>query len=443
MKIFFFLIIFILTVNCSFDKKSGIWKNSSEIINKKSDTFKDFENITSNKKKIFNEIVKIKNDFKFNINTEITSDRWLEIYYNLNNNYPNFSFNGENKILHKSKKISRYELNKNILYLNNIVIISDIKGNIIFYSLESKKILNKYNFYKKQYKNIKKKLNLFLKNNYLYISDNIGYLYVFDLLENKIVWAKKFNIPFRSNIKIVEDKLYLADENNTLLIINSLNGNIIRRIPTEELLIKNEFINNISSNNKSIFYLNTFGSLYSIDKNNLRLNWFLNINQSEINNFESIFSSKEIQIVNDNLIILNNQNLQVLNVNNGSIKHLFPINSSVSPVVINDYIFIISKNNLLISIDSSTGKIIYSLDVDAEIAKFLKSRKKNKTYIKSLKLINSQIYMFLENSYLVKFDLTGNLIDIMKLPSKLNSRLLFINNNIMYINKSNKIILLN
>ena len=51
--------------------------------------------------------------------------------------------------------------------------------------------------------------------------------------------------------------------------------------------------------------------------------------------------------------------------------------------------------------------------------------------------------MFLENSYLVKFDLTGNLIDIMKLPSKLNSRLLFINNNIMYINKSNKIILLN
>ena len=443
MKIFFFLIIFILTVNCSFDKKSGIWKNSSEIINKKSDTFKDFENITSNKKKFFNEIVKINNDFKFNINTEITSDRWLEIYYNLNNNYPNFSFNSENKILHKSKKISRYELNKNILYLNNIVIISDIKGNIIFYSLESKKILNKYNFYKKQYKNIKKKLNFFLKNNYLYISDNIGYLYVFDLLENKIVWAKKFNIPFRSNIKIVEDKLYLADENNTLLIINSLNGNIIRRIPTEELLIKNEFINNISSNNKSIFYLNTFGSLYSIDKNNLRLNWFLNINQSEINNFESIFSSKEIQIVNDNLIILSNQNLQVLNVNNGSIKHLFPINSSVSPVVINDYIFIISKNNLLISIDSSTGKIIYSLDVDAEIAKFLKSRKKNKTYIKSLRLINSQIYMFLENSYLVKFDLTGNLIDIMKLPSKLNSRLLFINNNIMYINKSNKIILLN
>ena len=160
-RYFFFLIFFILTVNCSFDKKSGIWKNSSEIINKKSDTFKDFENITSNKKKIFNEIVKIKNDFKFNINTEITSDRWLEIYYNLNNNYPNFSFNGENKILHKSKKISRYELNRNILYLNNIVIISDIKGNIIFYSLESKKILNKYNFYKKQYKNIKKKLNFF------------------------------------------------------------------------------------------------------------------------------------------------------------------------------------------------------------------------------------------------------------------------------------------
>ena len=158
MKIFFFLIFFILTVNCSFDKKSGIWKNSSEIINKKSDTFKDFENITSNKK-IFNEIVKIKNDFKFNINTEITSDRWLEIYYNLNN-YPNFSFNGEKKFYIKVK-ISRYELNRNILYLNNIVIISDIKGNIIFYSLESKKILNKYNFIKNNIKILKKNLIYF------------------------------------------------------------------------------------------------------------------------------------------------------------------------------------------------------------------------------------------------------------------------------------------
>ena len=57
------------------------------------------------------------------------------------------------------------------------MIITDLRGNIIIYSPNKDKIINKFNFYKKKYKNIKKYLNISVDNNILIISDNIGYLY--------------------------------------------------------------------------------------------------------------------------------------------------------------------------------------------------------------------------------------------------------------------------
>ena len=53
---------------------------------------------------------------------------------------------------------------------------SDFKGNIIFFSLDESKILDKFNFYKKKYKNLKKTINMIVEENIIYVSDNFGYL---------------------------------------------------------------------------------------------------------------------------------------------------------------------------------------------------------------------------------------------------------------------------
>ena len=42
MKNFFFLIILILFQNCSFDQKTGIWKNEN-LIDEENNVFKEFE----------------------------------------------------------------------------------------------------------------------------------------------------------------------------------------------------------------------------------------------------------------------------------------------------------------------------------------------------------------------------------------------------------------
>ena len=63
-------------------------------------------------------------------------------------------------------------------------------------------------------------------------------------------------------------------------------------------------------------------------------------------------------------------------MNNGSTKFRIPINSQISPIMNNDYIFMITNKNYLVSIQISTGKIIYSYELDQLISDFLKSKKK-------------------------------------------------------------------
>ena len=82
-------------------------------------------------------------------------------------------------------------------------------------------------------------------------------------------------------MKIYKNKLVVSNHNNNLYILDKNTGNLLKLIPTEETSIKNQFTNNLSINeNGKLFFLNSFGTLYSIDLNNLVINWFNNINQS-------------------------------------------------------------------------------------------------------------------------------------------------------------------
>ena len=115
-------------------------------------------------------------------------------------------------------------------------------------------------------KNIKKlkKLNIALDKNILFVSDNLGYLYSYDYNANKILWAKNFKIPFRSNLKLLNNKIIAANQNNDLFFLDKYSGEVLKTIPTEENQIKNEFVSNISSSKDISLFLNTYGSLYAI-----------------------------------------------------------------------------------------------------------------------------------------------------------------------------------
>ena len=81
-----------------------------------------------------------------NVNQVVVVD---DIFYNKSNNFDNFEYRGENKIILKTKKLSNKKSNKYILEHEDKIVTSDDSGNIIVFSLNDNKIISKFNFYKK------------------------------------------------------------------------------------------------------------------------------------------------------------------------------------------------------------------------------------------------------------------------------------------------------
>ena len=436
-----FIILLLILSQCSFDNKTGIWKNNSQVESKKDNRFKDFETLYT-KEKSFDLVISPNNNFKTPLTEAKINLKWTNEFYRNSNNLENFSYKNLNTVIFKSKKLSRHKLNEKTLFDGNNIIINNIKGDIIVYSVSEQKIIYKYNFYKKKHKKLKKVLRIVNENNIIYAADNLGYLYAINYIDQKILWAKNYKIPFRSNLKLQNDKLIIADQNNSLYLINKYDGEIIKKVPTEETTLKNDFINSISNNEKSVFYLNTYGSLYSININDLRINWFVNLNQTSDLNLSNLFFSNPLTLHNNLIVASTDPYLYILNSRTGNTVSKTPMTSIVKPIVTKEGIFLITKDNLLVYIDFKSEQVMYSLDITKEIAAFLDTKEKT-IKIKSFSTANNNIIIFLENSYLVKFDMYGKINDISKLPIKMNYLPIFINDSILYFNKNNKLVILN
>jgi outer membrane protein assembly factor BamB len=441
MKLFLVLIIIFFLPNCSFDNKTGIWKDTSKINSKKIDKYNDLKEAQTSNIKFFDKLKNLDKDYIFEYNKKIINKSWSDFFYSKGNYLDNFSYNNNNNIIFTGKKLTRTKINEQILFDKNILISTDQKGNIIIYSIKEKKILHKYNFYKKKFKNIKKNIYIGIKNKILYVSDNIGYVYAYDFIDNKIIWAKDYKVPFRSNIKLANNKIFLSDQNNNLLILDKNDGDLLRKIPTEEIVVKNKFVNNLSIYQNNLYFLNTFGSLYSVDITNFKINWFLNLNLSINSNYSNLFNAKPILSINDNLIIATKEQLYSLDAQVGVTKFKLPIKIKTTPVVTKSYIYLITNNDLLVALNQNTGNIIYSYDIKKKLNLFT-DKKLSKLNIHFFRLIGNELCIFLNDSQIVKFDLRGEVKEVQKLKKKIQSNPIFIDSSIIYLDRSQRTIIL-
>ena len=438
MKFLFLIVILFILNNCSFDKKSGIWKNEQNIYSKKEkDIFSDFKKI-SNTKKVFSKTIILDNEYEFKISSPVDNNQWQDIFYKKNNNLDNFYYKEKNELSFSGKKISKLKVDNYLLLENNNIITTDFKGNIIIFSLNQNIVSNKFNFYKKKYKKIKKKLNLIIENNIIYASDNLGYLYAYDIVEKKLIWGKKYKIPFRSNLKISKNKLITSNQDNQLIFFNKNNGDLIKLIPTEENTIKNKFVNNILLNQTKLIFLNSFGSLYSVDLETMEVIWFINISENLDLNPSNLFLGNKIISKNDIIVASSSESSYIIDINNGSILYKQNFSTDIRPIIYNNYLFFLTKNNFLICFEIMQNKILYSYDVNKLTANFLNSKKDNLVF-KSLMIVNNKIFIFLENSYLAQFNLNGKLININKLPSKIYTMPILVHGSIIFINDRNRL----
>ena len=453
MKELLLILVIIVVSSCSFDNKTGLWKDASnipvEIQNPQS-----IETNNSNtryedvflKTKTFDEEKEPLNFSSLKIDNPLKLTNWPEQYAVPSNNISNFSYNGNKVLLSRSPKLSKFSSSKknserNIIFYKNSLISYDHKGTIFIYSQKLKKKIYEYNFYKKNFKNFDKKIYLVVNKNILYAADNLGYLYAINLDNNSIIWAKNYGIPFRSNLKFIDNEIFLASQDNVIYSINSDTGDKNWQFATSLTFLKSDFMNNIALDviNKDIFFLNTSGELYSINYLTQKINWVLNFKSSSLAGDTELFLSQPIVIKNNNLIIstenalLSYDTLTAVKNWNLSAKPIF------KPVVTLNYTYAILKNNLLICLDNISGNIIWSKNIFSNIEN-KKIRKKFGT-IFDFKIVNGKINIYSNNGFLLSLDANNGYLNYYNRISKkgINSKIIFLNNNMFFVDTTNRL----
>ena len=410
----FYLFFLFFLNNCSFQNSGGFFENKIE----------EFERELEKKNSIlvFSPQKKFDREISGSVSTKLSNpvliENWSENSLNSNNFIPNLSYSNKKNAIFKSKKVGKNKFNlSNIFFeplvVNNQIFFSDHSGNIYSYSINDKKLLWKFNFYKKRYKNYPIKIKLKILNNNLIVSDNLGYIYSVNIQTSQIKWAKNYGIAFNSNIKIHNNIIFILNQDNKLYMISEINGNQILGLETFPSFLKTKYKTNISldSKNNNVFFITSSGELYSINYYSNNINWLSNIFTRNSSGSELFYSSPIVNR-NDKIYFSSSVSTYSINTNNGSINWELPFSTNLRPIVTDQFVFLASEEGFIVNIDNATGKVIWSKSLYKEKSK----PKRNKIGdLISILLVSDQILATTTKGYFLFIDYkTGKLLNYTK-----------------------------
>ena len=418
---FIFYSSLILLSHCSFDNKTGIWNEQNSADEKKKN-----EVINTNLEDVF---VKNKNykaeksvnsNYLFNIEEPIKSKNWNFLFQNISNNLAHIYYYDKKKLLLVSKKLSKNIKKSHIFIEDGNIIYSDSKGNIFVYSSKLNNKIFSFNFYKKKYKKSNIRVYLAVKDNIIYAADNLGFTYALDYKLKKLVWAKELGIPFRSNIMVHNNQMFVANQDNNIYSFNAINGTVNWNFATDTTRLKASFENNIivDSKNNNVLFLNASGILYSINYTRKVINWIINLQRSSVSIENEIYDGKPISLNNDKIVVSGLNNLYSFNSFTGQQMWKQPVVSAAKVLQTENNIFLITNENLLICLDSVNGDIVWSQNIFRNLnPKKYNIRKTGK--FRSIFLVNYKVFLFSDNGYLLSYDYkNGSVKSIHKILKK-------------------------
>ena len=429
-KYFLIFLIFFLN-NCSFSDRAGIWSQNESLE-------------TSNPKiKILFEKEKITKD-EFNTNflvkTPLKLIKKQQEYETNNNGFLNKNLNFDKISRYKFSKIDSFDyFDPTLVFYKNDLIFFDNKGSILRFD-DNSKIIWKKNYYSKIEKKTLPILNFSINNKTLIVTDSLSKYYAIDLETGEMMWSRNHNTVFISEIKIDNDKFYVIDSNNVINCFSIKDGSNIWEFKSEFELIKSQKKLSIVYDKENVFFYNSSGNLYSLDKNNGNLIWITPTKDTD-NFFESfLFRTSKILLNKDQLFVANNQNTFFsIEKNSGFVNWKHNINSEIKPIVVDNLIFTVSSEGLFFVIDKVSGNILRITNIFNQF----KKKKRDKIKPTGIAIDINKIYLTLDNGRIVVVKINdGRTESIFKIAKGKISRP-FINNDYMFVIKDNEIIKLN
>jgi len=329
-RISLILLIFVFFSNCSFDTKSGIWTNNEKIT--RNDQIKILFKKDKAISREFNQTFLINTPLKMNKkNNSLISNNFgpqiIKDSFDVKSKY-NFS------------KIKYFEnFNPELVFDKENLIFFDKRGSIIKFN-DTSKILWKKNYYSKKEKKLLPILNFSLNKNVLIVTDSLAKFYALNLKSGEILWTKIHTSVLSSEIKIDKDKFYVVDSENDISCFSLIDGKKIWTFKSDYELIKSQKKLSIVYDDSKVYFNNSKGDIYALDKINGNLVW-LTPTRTDTESLKSfLIKSSKLVLDQGNLFFSNNNNTFFsLDSNTGFINWIQNINSEFKPVISENIIF--------------------------------------------------------------------------------------------------------
>ena len=443
-KLLLIFFVFIVLASCSFDNKTGIWKNRSEEL--KVETFEE------NTKPIFTKVQKFKEEISTNetvsIAPAISNSFWNQQNFSEENFVPHFQYENQKNLIFRSKKILKKINNESSdfepLIIGENIILSDNGGNIYNYSFEKRNLIWKFNFYKKRFRKLPIKISFTSISEKLIVSDNLGYFYCLDINSGKIIWAQNFGIPFRSNIKIDEKFVFSLNQDNKFYGINVQDGEKILDLETFPSFLEAEQKTNIALDkvNKNVYFITSTAEVYSISYQTGAVNWIYKVTGNRTDKTIDLFFSSPIVYLDGDIILSTSSSTVSINSLSGKVNWEIQFNTFIRPVVSKNFIFLVSRDGFVINLNKKSGKVIWS--------KYLFNKSKNVNEAKmgkisSINLAADQIFLTTNKGYFLFLNYqNGEIINYAKADrSGFFSKPSIVNKKIYIINNKGKVLVFN
>ena len=427
-KILLFILISFFLVNCSLNKNSRLWNEKEKDLNEN-------KNLT----KIFVEEKKESSELNPLIKLDLSKNQQNNKTVDNLNNFGSLKYNGSlNKIANfkfaKFNNFSQFDFEP--LILEDGLIFFDKKGNILRFN-DNQKIIWKKNYYSKAEKKLNPKLLFSMKDKNLIVADNIAKIFLINSISGDLIWSKKNDYPFNSQIKIYKDRFFVVDYKNILRCFYLKDGSECWNVQTEDsFTISNSKYSLIIVNDLVIFN-NSVGDITAVNILSGLIKWQLPTQKSSIINETYNFNYSRLVSDGNSIYFSNNKNqFFSVDLNTGTSNWINEVSSILTPVIIDNYIFTVSEDGYLFTIQKKQGNIIRINDLYKNYD--LKKRKK----LKPIGFLVGQNNLYLTNSdgslIVVKL-ISGNILKIEKVSRDLISKP-YIYNGELFIVKNGSIV---
>ena len=401
---------------------------------------KNFEDQNLNTKIIFEKSKPINKELNSNLKIQLNKLKKGEVFLGNNTNSTgniNFDSNLIKSSSYKFSSIEEFIFNQPELNFTNDqgIIFFDGKGSIFKLNKDLEELW-KVNYYTKKEKKLKPIIYFAQSGKKIIAADNLSKIFLINLQDGSLIKTIENNTGFNSNIKVIDEKFFVIDFNNTIRCFSAKDGSELWSFNTENPFVKSKKKLSLVIIGELVIFINNLGDLTALNVTNGSLFWQIPTQSNSIYQSAFTLENSDLVFANDSIYFSNNRNeLFSIDARSGTINWQQSLNSSLTPTVIGDLIFSVSNEGYLFVIDEKNGNII-------RITNILKNIKNKKNKIKPTGFIigRNKIYLSLNNGRLIKTDVTTGIEEnIHKLSnSKLLRPNIFFNK--MYLLKNNAII---